>query len=323
MIEEAKASLALAEADRVLDVGCGDGYLTREMAGMVPGGYAVGVDASKRMIATADAAGAPAESGPWFVVADARRLPFGEHFDVVVSFNALHWVPEQRQALGQIATVLRPGGRALIQVVCAGERTSLEAVAMKTCRSPRWAHWFDGFAAPFIHVDPAGYGDLAASAGLTLTNVTVTDREWDFGSRNRFQQWCAVGSTAWTDRLPAEDRDRFVDELDRCVRDGGGSARAVPVHPDAGRTPALVVVLLGEVVPHNADLAVRQTRRVTVVLAVQLPCRAALIAMRMDLVAVGEPEMQAAVLVPVCVGDRLAGEVEQWTLFVLHCLRGR
>ncbi len=104
------------------------------------------------------------------------------------------------------------GGRAVIQVVCAGERTSLEAVAMETCRSPRWAHWFDGFTAPFIHVDPAGYGELAASAGLTVTNPTVTDREWDFGSRNRFQQWCAVVSTAWTDRLPVEDRDRFVGE---------------------------------------------------------------------------------------------------------------
>ena len=89
--------------------------LQRTIAGMVPGGYAVGADASKRMIATADAAGAPAESGPWFGFADARRLPFGEHFDVVVSFNALHWVPEQRQALGQIATVLRPGAAQLFR----------------------------------------------------------------------------------------------------------------------------------------------------------------------------------------------------------------
>ena len=213
MIEEAKASLALAEADRVLDVGCGDGSLTWQMAGMVPGGYAVGVDASKRMIASALGAGTPTESGPWFAIADARRLPFSEHFDVAVSFNALHWVPEQELALGQIASVLRPGGRALIQVVCAGERTSLEAAAMETGRSPRWAKWFDGFPAPFVHVDPAGYGELAASAGLTLTNLTVTDREWDFGSRNRFQHWCAVGSTAWTARIPVEDRDRFAEEL--------------------------------------------------------------------------------------------------------------
>src|ERR1700751_4638633 len=110
MIEEAREILALAESDRVLDLGCGDGYLTHSMAHMVPGGYAAGADVSRRMIATARAAQAPTESGPGFVVADARRLPFGERFDVVVSFNALHWVPEQRQVLGQIAGVLRPGG---------------------------------------------------------------------------------------------------------------------------------------------------------------------------------------------------------------------
>lgn len=212
VLEEAKAALALAEADRVLDVGCGDGYLTRAIAHMVPDGYAVGADASQRMITTAHTAAAPSSSGPWFVVADARRLPFGQHFDVVVSFNALHWVPQQRQALGQIAAVLRPGGRALIQVVCAGERKSVEAVAMETCRTPRWARWFDGFTAPFIHVDPDGYRALAASVGLTLANVTITDREWDFGSRNQFQQWCAVGSTAWTDRLPVKDRKRFTED---------------------------------------------------------------------------------------------------------------
>lgn len=80
----------------MLDVGCGDGFLIRAVAGMVPGGYAVGADASPRMIATAHAA-APTDSGPWFVVADARRLPFGPHFDAVVSFNALHWVREQQQ----------------------------------------------------------------------------------------------------------------------------------------------------------------------------------------------------------------------------------
>lgn len=213
MIEEAKASLLLAAGDRVLDVGCGDGHLTHEMADMVPSGCAIGVDPSKRMIATAHSAGTPTNSGPWFVIADARRLPFGAHFDVVVSFNALHWVPEQRQALRQIASVLRPGGRALIQVVCAGGRPSLETIAMETCRNPRWAARFDGFAAPFIHVEPDGYGELAASAGLTLTKLTVTDREWDYGSRNGFEQWCAVGCTAWTDRLPVGDRGRFIDEL--------------------------------------------------------------------------------------------------------------
>jgi trans-aconitate 2-methyltransferase len=213
METEAVTALHFGAGDHVLDIGCGDGYLTRAVAGMVPGGCAVGVDASPRMIKTAYGGGEATESGPWFAIADARRLPFAEFFDVALSFNALHWVNEQRQALGEIARVLRPGGRALIQVVCAGPRTSIEGTAMTVCQSPRWARWFDGFSAPYVHVDPVTYGELARSAGLTLDDITVTDREWDFGARQAFNRWCAVGSTAWTDRLPERDRAEFVTDL--------------------------------------------------------------------------------------------------------------
>ena len=62
-----------------------------------------------------------------------------------------------------------------------------------------------------MYVDPDGYGDLAASAGLTLGDLTVTDREWDFGSRSNFARGCSVGSTAWTDRIPVENREQFVE----------------------------------------------------------------------------------------------------------------
>jgi trans-aconitate 2-methyltransferase len=213
MVTEAVTALRFGAGDRVLDVGCGDGYLTHAVAGMVPDGYAVGADASPRMFEAAHGSREATASGPWFVVADARQLPFTECFDAVLSFNALHWVCEQRQALTQIATVLRPGGRALIQVVCEGPRTSIEAAAMTVCHSPRWARWFEGFPPPFVHVDPKGYGELAASAGLTLDDVTVTDREWDFGSRDAFIRWCTVGTTAWTDRLPEQDRAEFVADL--------------------------------------------------------------------------------------------------------------
>jgi trans-aconitate 2-methyltransferase len=222
MAKEALASLRFGHDDRVLDIGCGDGYLTRAVVGMVPDGFAVGVDASPRMIATAHAGGRAGPSGPWFVVGDARRLPFAEHFDAVVSFNALHWVPEQQRALSEITSVLHQGGRALVQVVCAGPRTSLESTATAVCQRPRWATWFDRFTAPFVHVDPQGYGQLAASAGLTLEDLTVTDREWDFGSREQFGRWCAVGSGAWTDRLSLQDRAQFIADLVRAYEPVAG-----------------------------------------------------------------------------------------------------
>lgn len=54
---------------------------------------------------------------------------------------------------------------------------------------------------------------LTAAAGSLLEAVTVTDRRWNFGSRGAFEQWCAMGTTAWTDRLPPRMRDEYVTEL--------------------------------------------------------------------------------------------------------------
>jgi trans-aconitate 2-methyltransferase len=212
MAEEAVASLRFAGNERVLDAGCGDGYITRMVAGMVPDGYVVGIDPARGMLAEA-ARGRSAASGPSFVRADVRQLPFDECFDAAVSFNALHWVPQQHQALDQIASVVHSGAQVLIQVVCASERPSVEATAMTLCDRPRWAPHFVGFRAPFVHVDPARFGELASAAGLLVNRLTVFDREWDFGTRERFARWFAVGSGAWTDRLDADDRRRFVDEL--------------------------------------------------------------------------------------------------------------
>ena len=226
MIAEAMAAMSFAPSDWVLDVGCGDGFLTRTIADLVPAGGTVGADASWRMIATAREATVPKESGPWFVVADARRLPFESCFDAAVSFNALHWVPQQAEALAQLAAVVRPGGRITIQMVCAGSRPSLESTTMQVCQSPRWAARFEGFAAPFTHVEPDHFRVLAASAGLTVTDLEVADHEWDFGTRGSFQQWCAVGSTAWTDRLPESERSQFSsDQVDAYEPSAGGPGR--------------------------------------------------------------------------------------------------
>lgn len=223
MITEAMAGLHFRGTDRVLDIGCGDGFLTRAIADMVPEGMVFGADRSHGMIATAAGSAARRASGPWFVIADARRLPFAECFDAAVSFNALHWVPEQARALRQIAAVLKPDGRLVVQVVCAGTRPSLEAVTMQLCRDARWSAWFEGFDAPYAHVDPEEYGELAAEAGLVLDDAHVTDREWDFGSREAFQHWSAMGSTAWTDRLPEDRRGPFIAEQVRAYEPLAGA----------------------------------------------------------------------------------------------------
>jgi trans-aconitate 2-methyltransferase len=221
LAREALAQLQFRGDERVLDVGCGDGYITRVIASRLPDGSVVGVDASPRMIQVARSRPDPPGAVVRFLVADVLDLPSGGEFDagfdagfdIVVSFNALHWVADQVAALTAIARTLTSAGRAVVQQVCAGPRRSLEQTAMQVCRRPPWAAAFAGFVAPFTHVDPADYPRLAAAAGLRVTGQRVADLSWDFGSRAAFTQWCTVGFADWTARLPPPDVSAWVDDV--------------------------------------------------------------------------------------------------------------
>ena len=96
MAQEVLALLDLTGSERILDVGCGEGKITAEIASRAPRASVVGVDPSGDMISFAQSHFGPAtRPNLRFQVADARRLPFQDEFDLVVSFNALHWIPEQ------------------------------------------------------------------------------------------------------------------------------------------------------------------------------------------------------------------------------------
>src|SRR5689334_756808 len=108
MAQEVLALLDLNGSERVLDVGCGEGKITAEIASRVPGGLVVGVDPSHDMIEFAEnhfTLSTSSSASLWnlrFEVADARSLSFKNEFDLAVSFNALHWIPEQDAALRSI-----------------------------------------------------------------------------------------------------------------------------------------------------------------------------------------------------------------------------
>ena len=209
--------LALARFDgheQVLDVGCGDGRITAEIGARVPRGSATGVDPSRAMIAHATATfGSAAHPNLRFDVGDARTLAFHDAFDRVVSFNALHWVPEQEAALRSIRRAMKPGATAQLRLVPDGARASVETVAESVRRHPRWAPHFERFRDPYLHATPPQYEAMATHAGLRVTSLDVADKAWDFGTRAAFHAFCAMGMRAWTERLPETERDAFVADV--------------------------------------------------------------------------------------------------------------
>jgi SAM-dependent methyltransferase len=95
-----------------LDVGCGEGRVSRDLAELRH--QVTGIDASATMIAAARDADPDGE----YVLADAARLPFPDgHADLVVSFMSLMDVDDMPNAVREYARVLEPGGRLALAVV--------------------------------------------------------------------------------------------------------------------------------------------------------------------------------------------------------------
>ncbi|GAC66934.1 hypothetical protein GS4_05_01455 [Gordonia soli NBRC 108243] len=95
--ETSIANIDLRVDERLLDVGCGDGFVTMLLADRLPSGSVVGVDASHLMIDTALKRLTPGGLRVQFHVDDVLDLPFDRDFDIAVSFNALHWVLDLRR----------------------------------------------------------------------------------------------------------------------------------------------------------------------------------------------------------------------------------
>jgi arsenite methyltransferase len=117
LVQQREATLQrlnLKRGERVIDIGCGPGFLCENMAAAIgPTGCVVGIDISEDLIdfATKHKSGETIE----YRVGNATALPIdAEQFDVAVSTQVIEYVADADAALCEIARVLQPGGRAFI-----------------------------------------------------------------------------------------------------------------------------------------------------------------------------------------------------------------
>jgi SAM-dependent methyltransferase len=216
----------LLRAERVLDVGCGTGVITEEMAARCKG-QVIGLDVDAAMIAFAQNKDSRAE----YRVGDAHQLDFPDgHFDVVVCHFLLMWVNDPTLAMREMARVTQPGGAVL---ACAEPDYGGRIDYPQELPLARWqakALRREG-ADPFIG---RKLPTLFAQAGLSA-DVGVIPSLWDDEAlRAEFEaEWALMERTLAG--MVSEDELRHYSQVDWQAIEDGQRLIFVPIFYAVGR----------------------------------------------------------------------------------------
>lgn len=206
--------LSLTGTEELLDIGCGDGKVTAEIAGLLSGGRILGIDNSKSMIELANTR-YPPEAHPnlTFTLLDAVDMSFPSSFDVVFSNAALHWVKDHRPVVKSIHACLRPGGRILLQMGGQGNAQIIIGVLDSIMQLPRYQRYFEGFEFPYGFHGVEYYHELMDEAGFIDRRVELIDKDMAHDGIEGLKGWIRTTWLPYTTRLDERDRDTFIDDL--------------------------------------------------------------------------------------------------------------
>ena len=180
------AELGLQGTERVLDLGCGDGALTIQIAELVPDGEVVGIDASQGMI---DAARPKEQKNLKFRRMDINNLDFVEHFDVAFSNATLHWVKDHKRLLENVYRALRSSGCLRFNFAGEGNCSHFFKVIRKAMGLDRFAAYFTEFEWPWYMPPIDEYQILVDASGLHDARIWGENADRYFPDEEAMIRW--------------------------------------------------------------------------------------------------------------------------------------
>ena len=196
--------------ERILDLGCGTGHLTEQIA--ASGAEVVGVDRSSDMIRQAK------EEHPalQFEVMDAREIAFAELFDAVFSNATLHWIKEPEKVIARIAAVLRPRGRFVAEF---GGKGNVGALMTAVEQAWRKVGISGPTPDPWYYPSIAEYAGLLEKHRLEVTYAILFDRPTPLEDGERgLRNWLNMFGGSFLGQLSADQREATVAAIEQEAR---------------------------------------------------------------------------------------------------------
>ena len=205
------ARLHLRGDEHILDVGCGDGKVTAELARTVPHGLVVGVDASAEMIGFAHKTFPASEiSNLKFQIADAREISSKTKFDLVFSNAALHWVDDHEAILRGAASALKPHGRLAISCGGKGNAHDVFLSLRPEMRLKRWREFFRRMPVPYFFYAPGDYEKWLPKFGFKINALKLAPKDATYDGADGFETWLRTTWLPFVQRVPENLREEFI-----------------------------------------------------------------------------------------------------------------
>jgi trans-aconitate methyltransferase len=191
--------LAPRAGERILDLGCGVGPLTKKLADL--GCQVVGVDASQEMITAAQSLGLNA------YVMNGHALQYENEFDAVFTNAALHWMKQPDKVIAGVWKALKPGGRFVGEFGGHGNVATIVA-ALESMLVKR------GIDAkplnPWYFPDVDEYNDRLQECGFTVKTIMLVPRPTPLPGH--LVGWLETFAKSFTAALPASEHIQYLEE---------------------------------------------------------------------------------------------------------------
>lgn len=138
--------LNIKENFKILDLGCGDGRVTKELWNIAKEGKIIGIDSSKGMIKTAKSM---EEENLQFINMDINNITLNEKFDLIFSNAALHWVKNHFDLLNCCSNLLTENGVIKFNFAGDGNCMNFYSVIKEVMKKDEYKIYFKDFVWPW------------------------------------------------------------------------------------------------------------------------------------------------------------------------------
>jgi trans-aconitate 2-methyltransferase len=212
--KELLSKIKLNGDEKILDVGCGDGKITAEIANAVPNGLVVGIDSSPEMINYAkDNYELETYPNLKFMLMSADEINIHEKFDLVFSNAALHWVKNQEPVIKGIAECLEKNGKIIISCGGKGNASDVMSVLDTMITDNNWNQYFQTDFHPYYFSSDKDYESWLQKYGFRNFQVNLVQKDMLHNSEESFKGWIRTTWLPYTQQLPTELKEKFVEEV--------------------------------------------------------------------------------------------------------------